>query len=44
MDRAALEAHLRELLADDAAVRILYSPTAVRRGPIPDSFRRSAAR
>lgn len=42
MDRAALEPHLRELFAEDAAVRILYSPTAVRRGPIPDSFRRSA--
>jgi predicted Zn-dependent peptidase len=40
LDRAALSAHLRALVVDDNAIRILYSPYASARGPIPESFRR----
>jgi predicted Zn-dependent peptidase len=40
LDRAALASHLRALLSDERAIRILYSPRANARSPIPDSFRR----
>jgi hypothetical protein len=42
MDRAALQRRFEELLADHAALRVLYSPNARGRSPIPDAFRRSA--
>ncbi len=42
LDRKALEPLFRELLSDSAAIRILYTPRASRRGPIPETFRRSA--
>jgi predicted Zn-dependent peptidase len=38
LDRATLAAALPGLLAEEASVRILYSPVATRRGPIPDRF------
>jgi predicted Zn-dependent peptidase len=38
LDRASLTAALPALLAEEASVRILYSPVATRRGPIPDRF------
>lgn len=40
LDRAALARDLRAVLAEDRAIRILYTPRASARSPIPDSFRR----
>jgi hypothetical protein len=43
LDRDAFAALAQPLFANDAAVRVLFSPRAARRGPLPESFWRSAA-